>query len=140
MELWQIIGIIGVALCVFEILTPTLFFINLAIGAFLTAVVSVWFHNIPGLIVIFVVLSSIILIFIRPLLMKKEPKENKTGLEGKYIGKTVLVESDITTDAGVITIYGERWEARNVHDDVIPAGSKARIIRNDSLIMYVEKV
>lgn len=140
MELWQIIGIIGVALCVFEILTPTLFFLNLAIGAFLTAIISIWYSSIPGLIVIFVVLSSIILVFIRPMLMKKEPKENKTGIEGKYIGKTAKVESDITKDSGVITIYGERWEARNVHDDIIPAGSEARILRNDSLIMYVEKV
>ncbi len=140
MELWQIIGIIGIALCVLEILTPTLFFLNLAIGALLTAVISVWFDNIPWLIVIFVVLSSIILVFIRPLLMKKESKETRTGIEGKYIGRTAHVETDITKDAGVITLYGERWEARNVHDDVIPAGSEARILRNDSLIMYVEKV
>ena len=140
MELWQIIGIIGVALCILEILTPTLFFLNLAIGAFLTAVISIWYNSIPGLIAIFVVLSSVILIFIRPILMKKESKEKQTGIEGKYIGKTAKVESDITKESGVITIYGERWEARNINDNVIPAGSEVRIIRNDSLIMYVENI
>ena len=140
MALWQIIGVIGVALCILEILTPTLFFLNLAIGAFAVAVISIWYQNITGLIVLFVILSSIILIFIRPLLTKKEVKENQTGIEGKYIGKIARAESDISKDAGVITIYGERWEARNVHSDIIPAGSEARILRNDSLIMYVEKV
>lgn len=140
MDLWQIIGIIGIALCVLEILTPTLFFLNLAIGAFMTAVISIWYQNIPGLIVVFVVLSSIILVFLRPVLMKKESKENKTGIEGKYIGKTAHAETDITSKSGVVTIYGERWEARNIHEDVIPVGGEARIVRNDSLIMYVEKV
>lgn len=140
MHLWLFISIIGVALCILEILTPTMFFLNLAIGAFLTAIISVWFHNVTGLIVIFVVISSIVLVFLRPLLLKREPKENKTGIEGKYIGKIAKVESEITKNSGVISIYGERWEARNIYDDVIPEGTEARIVRNESLIMFVEKV
>lgn len=139
MELWQIIGIICIGLIILEIFTPTLFFLNLAIGAFITGIVSLWYKDISGLIVIFAVLSAIILIFIRPLLYKKTPDENKTGIEGKYIGKTARVDEEISRESGVISIYGERWEARVENDETIPAGTEVKIIRNDSLIMYVEK-
>lgn len=139
MELWQIIGIICIGLIILEIFTPTLFFLNLAIGAFITGIVSLWYKDVSGLIVIFAVLSAIILIFIRPLLYKKTPDENKTGIEGKYIGKTARVDEEISRESGVISIYGERWEARVENDETIPAGTEVKIIRNDSLIMYVEK-
>lgn len=139
MELWQIIGIICVSLLILEMMTPTMFFLNLAVGAFITGIISVWYQDVSGLIAIFAVVSAIILIFIRPLLFKKDTKETKTGVEGKYIGKTAKAESDISGDSGVISIYGERWEARSVNAEVIPAGSEARILRNESLIMFVEK-
>ena len=139
MELWQIIGIICIGLIILEIFTPTLFFLNLAIGAFITGIVSLWYKDVSGLIVIFAVLSAVILIFIRPLLYKKTPDENKTGIEGKYIGKTARVDEEISRESGVISIYGERWEARVENDETIPSGTEVKIIRNDSLIMYVER-
>lgn len=140
MELWQIIGIICIALLILEMMTPTMFFLNLAIGAFITGIVSLWYQNVSVLIAIFAIISAIILIFIRPLLFRKGTAETQTGVEGKYIGKTARVESEIAKDRGVISIYGERWEARNVNDDVIPEGSEVKILRNESLIMFVEKV
>ena len=139
MELWQIFGIVSIVLVILEIFTPTLFFLNLAIGAFITGVISIWYKDVTGLIVLFAVLSTIILIFIRPMLYKKTPDENKTGIEGKYLNKVAKAEENISTEAGVISIYGERWEARNVNEDVIPAGAEVKIIRNESLIMFVEK-
>jgi len=139
MELWQIFGIVSIVLVILEIFTPTLFFLNLAIGAFVTGIISIWYKDVTGLIVLFAVLSTIILIFIRPMLYKKTPDENKTGIEGKYLNKVAKAEENISTEAGVISIYGERWEARNVNEDVIPAGAEVKIIRNESLIMFVEK-
>ena len=60
--------------------------------------------------------------------------------KGKYIGQVVKVISPITNTSGAITIYGERWEARCEGDDVIPEGVNVKILRNESLIMFVEKV
>ena len=140
MELWQIIGIISIALFILEIFTPTMFFLGLAIAALLTALISVWYNNIYGLVIAFVVLAVIVSIFIKPILNKNTSADCHTGIEGKYIGKTAKVESDITKDSGVISIYGERWEARVESDDIIPAGSEVRIIKNDSLIMFVERI
>lgn len=140
MELWQIIGIISIALFILEIFTPTMFFLGLALAALFTAVISIWYSSIYGLVVTFVVLSIIVSIFIKPALNKNTPEECQTGIEGKYIGKTAKAEADITKDSGVISIYGERWEARINGEEAIPTGSEVRIVRNDSLIMYVEKI
>ena len=80
MELWQIIGIVCVGLCILEIFTPTLFFLNLAFGALVTAIVSVWYKDVSMLLLIFAVVSTIMIVFIRPMLYKKTPDENKTGI------------------------------------------------------------
>ena len=71
--------------------------------------------------------------------MKRFSKANETGINSKYIDKIAKAETEITGSSGVISIYGERWEARSVNGAVIPQGSEVKIIRNESIIMYVEK-
>ena len=70
----------------------------------------------------------------------KTTKSQKTGMEDKYIGKVVKVISPITKSSGAITIYGERWDARTETEGEIPTGAEVRIIKNESLVMFVEKV
>lgn len=74
------------------------------------------------------------------MLLRRDSKDTETGIEGKYIGKTAKVTEDITAEKGVITIYGERWEARSESGELIPTGSEVKINKNDSLIMYVTKI
>ena len=43
--------------------------------------------------------------------------------------------------SGIITLYGERWEARlSESEEEIPENTEVKIVKNDSLIMYVEKI
>lgn len=138
---WQLLLLMGIVFLLIEIFTPVLFFLNLALAGFLTAVVSLFIADWSVLVPIFVVLSLIFLLFLRPLLIKtKNGNGNlKTGFEEKYIGKIAKVKETITTTSGVITIYNERWEARSNNSEEIPVGSSVKIIRNESLILYVEK-
>jgi membrane protein implicated in regulation of membrane protease activity len=93
------------------------------------------------LILTFVVFSGIFLLVLRPVLMNlRTTKSQKTGMESKYIGQSVKVISPITKTSGAITIYGERWEARFNGEGEIAEGENVRIIRNESLIMYVERI
>ena len=69
--------------------------------------------------------------------MKKFSKTKETGINSKYIDQIAKVEEEINASAGVISIYGERWEARSENGEIIPTGSEVRIIRNESIIMYV---
>ncbi len=141
MVIWEIFAIVGLAFLILEMLLPTMFFLNLAIAGFITAVIGGFITNWITLSVIFVILSLLSIIFLRPILIKnKNTKEQETGVEAKYIGKEVKVIETVTKTSGAITIYDERWDARLIGDEDIPAGSMAKIVKNESLIMYVEKV
>lgn len=140
MQLWQILSIIGIVFVILEIFTPSMFFLNFALAAFLCAVVSLFYTNIFGLIGIFCLLSFVSFVFLRPIIMKKINKETETGVNSKYIGQIVRAEEDITESGGVINIYGERWDARSDNGDFIAKGNMVKIVRNESIIMYVSKI
>lgn len=141
MHHWQLLIFAGIIFLIIEIFTPVLFFLNFAIACFLTAILALYIKDWNILIPSFVALSAIFLFFLRPLLLKaKNNNAPKTGIEEKYIGKIAKVKNTITSNSGVVTIYNERWEARSESDEEIPVGTEVKIIRNESLILYVEKV
>lgn len=141
MLLWELFAITGVVFLILEILVPTVFFLNFAVAGFLTALLSLVITDVVTLIFAFVVFSLLSILLIRPLVLKhKSTPDNQTGIEGKYIGKIARVIEPINKYKGAITIYDERWEARYEGDEEISTGSEIRIIRNESLVMYVEKL
>ena len=140
MPLWEFLCVIGVGFVILEIFTPSMFFLNFALASFITALASVYIANKFALVLIFFVLSFLSFAFLRPIIIKKNTKETKTGIEDKYIGRIAKVVEEISEYKGVISIYDERWEARSEDKSVIPAGAEVKIIRNESLIMYVTKL
>ncbi len=137
---WQFLCVVGIAFVILEIFTPSMFFLNFALAAFITAGFSLITLNKFALVIVFFMLSFLSFAFLRPILLRRHSKDTETGIEGKYIGKIAKVAEEITAERGVITIYGERWEARCENGEVIPAGAEVKILRNDSLIMYVTKI
>lgn len=140
MLVWHFLCVIGIAFVILEIFTPSMFFLNFALAAFITAGISLITLNKFALVLAFFLLSFLSFAFLRPILLRRNSKDTETGMEGKYIGKTARVTEEVTAERGVITIYGERWEARCENSEVIPAGTEVKILRNDSLIMYVAKI
>ena len=140
MTLWEFLVICGIGFVILELFTPGMFFLNFAAAAFITAIAALFTSKMITLVLIFFVMSFLSFIFLRPLLLKKITKETETGVNDKYIGKTVRVVEEVTSDRGVITIYGERWEARTIDGSVIELNANAKIIKNESLIMFVEKI
>ena len=139
--LWETFTIAGLIFIILEMVVPSMFFLNLAVAAIITALTAIWLTNWPVLIIIFAVLSIVSILFLRPLLIKnKKDKESQTGMESKYIGKIVKVIEPITKFSGAITIYDERWEARVDSDETIPVGSEVKIVKNESLVLTVEKI
>ena len=141
MEIWQFLSVVGVVFLIVEIFTPILFFLNLALACFLTAVVSLFVFDWNLLLPVFVVLSLVFLLVLRPLLIKKRGNGAlSTGVEGKYIGKTAKVIEKVSSTEGVVSIYDERWNARSNSDEEFEEGSEVKIVKNDSLTLYVERV
>lgn len=140
MSLWHILAVVGIVFMILEMFTPSMFFLNFALSAFITAGFSYWIKNPYALAIIFVIFSFISFIFLRPILVNKFNKRQETGMNSKYVGQIAKAEEDITENSGVLTIYGERWEARSENGAFIPKGSDVKIIRNESIIMYVSEV
>ena len=138
MVLWQLLAICGIAFLILEMFTPSMFFLNFSLAAFITAVLSIYTKTPYVLVIAFFVFSFVSFIFLRPIIMKRFNKSKETGINSKYIGQTARAEEDITSSSGVISIYGERWEARSENGTTIEKGSEVKIIRNESIIMYVE--
>lgn len=137
MAAWQIMAGLGFIFLILEMMTPAMFFLNFAVGAFITSICAIYIINWYALILIFILVSMISLIFLRPMLVKKTQKNQETGLAAKYIGKTAKVIETVSPASGVISIYDERWEARCDHE--IPPETEVVIEKNESLIMYVRE-
>ena len=137
MALWHFWAGAGLIFLILEMTVPTMFFLNFAVGAFVAAACSIYLTNWTSLIIIFVAVSLLSLLILRPMLVKKTEKSQETGISAKYIGKTAKVIEKITPESGVISLYDERWQARCDHE--IPEGTRVIIERNESLIMYVKE-
>ena len=140
MILWQLLAICGIAFLILEMFTPSMFFLNFSLASFICAVLSLYTKNPYVLVIAFFIFSFVSFIFLRPIIMKKLSKSQETGINSKYIDKIAKAETEITGSSGVISIYGERWEARSENGAVIPQGSEVKIIRNESIIMYISEV
>lgn len=140
MAIWQFLCIVGVGFVILEMFTPSMFFLNFALASFITAGASIYLTNKFMLVLVFFVLSFLSFAFLRPVILRKNTKETETGIESKYIGKIAKVIDDVSEFKGVISIYDERWEARSEDKSVIPAGCEVKIVRNESLVMYVTKI
>lgn len=139
MDLWQLFAIVGLAGLILEMVIPSMFFLNLALAGFVTALFALFIGDWITLTMIYVVLSILAVLLIRPILLRaKETKAQQTGVKGDYIGQKVKVVETVTKSSGVISIYEERWEARTEDDCEIPAGAEAEIVKNDGLIFYVK--
>ncbi len=125
-----------------EILSPTMFFLHLAAGAIITAAAAYFGANLTIQVIVFILASTLSLLFIRPIFMKN--KKQKSTLEEQYIGKSVEVIEDIGIDAtggvGKIKVYDEVWNAKNENNCLIKAGEFVKITKIDSLTMFVEKI
>lgn len=140
MAYWQLLIIAGIIFIIIEILTPVMFFLNLALACFITAIFAWFIFDWNILIPVFVCFSLVFLLFLRPILVRRKANGPKTGVEEKYIGKVAKVTQKITSTSGVVSIYNERWEARSESGDEIPEGAEVKIVRNESLILYVQEV
>lgn len=141
MSTWITFLIIAVIFFIVEIYTPTMIFMNFSFAAIICAVLGIFSDNYNVLIPIFVILSILFLLFLRPLFNINPNKEKENKFESQYIGKQATAITNINAFSGRIKIYDEDWEARTISEDAeeIKKGAKVNIIRHDDLTMFVEK-
>lgn len=138
-HLWQIWCIAGVVFFIIEMFTPVMFFLNLGFACFVAALCAELGLAPIYQVIVFGIFSAIFLIWLRPFLIKRKNQAQNETVE-MYKGMTAKVIETIVpeTDKGRIAVFGEQWQAKSLHDEEIPKGSLVKIIKNDSIVMYVE--
>jgi len=140
MEVWQVWGIIGILLILLEMFTPVLFFLNLAIAAIITGVVSFYVPlTRTGQVITFAAASIVLLAFLRPMLMKIKESPEETGME-TYINQSAKVTQKITKNSGRIALFGEAWDARSADGLDIDENETVKVVSRDGLTLIVEKI
>ena len=115
----------------------------LGIGAILAMVTTFITDSIYIQALVFVVTSTLLLIFTRPLVDKfiKTPKELKTNAYS-IIGKKAIVISKINNIEGIgqIKIDGEVWSAKSFDDEDIPEDTEVEITEIDGVKAVVKRI
>ena len=138
MSLWQIWCIAGIVLCITEIFTPAMFLLNLGFACFVSAIFAALGVSSLIQVIVFAIFSAVFIIWLRPFLIRKRESDTPETVE-MYIGKTAKVIEKVTQSGGRIAIFGEEWQAKSLDNEEYQIGEEVKIVKNDSIVMYVQK-
>jgi inner membrane protein len=135
--IWFILGFI---LFLLEFAVPGLILFFFGIGAWIVAILLLFF-NIPLNYQLFIFLGSSglsILLFRKSLKrIMWSRKHSSEIIEDEFIGKTGIANTSISPgQIGKISFKGTTWDAKS--DDIIAAGENVVIIDNESILLIVK--
>jgi membrane protein implicated in regulation of membrane protease activity len=129
--LWVIWVIAAAVLGVAELLTTTLAFGLVAVGALAAALIGGLGGNTVPQLIAFAVVSLAGIVLIRPYALRRLRRRPslRTGTAA-LVGRTGYVLAEITPHGGRIRIGGEEWSARPFDEvSVIPSGSTVDVLQ-----------
>lgn len=93
-------------------------------------------------IVLFLVVSLICLLLVRPLARKYlKPSYQPTNADRIIGTEAVVIQTiDNLKGEGQVSVAGVPWSARSGDDSVIPAGSHVRVLRIEGVKVFVERM
>lgn len=140
-NLWQFWAIVCMICLILELFSGDFFLMCFAIGALVTAVVSIFGTGIYVQLVIFAIVAIMSIFFVRPFALKYlHSKEGRLSNAEALIGRVGRVSTTIVEHGyGRVAIDGDDWKALSVNGEEIAEGEKVRIVSMDSIIVTVEK-
>ena len=135
--------IAAIVLVILEIMTAGFGVICFAIGAAFAALVSGLGGTLTWQVVVFVVVSMLAFIFLRPVVIRfleKKSKNVKTNADALVGRKGVVSECiDAEHHTGRVAIDGDDWKAVSEDGSVIEKGADVEIVKLDSIIVTVKQ-
>ena len=131
--------VIGFVLFLLEFLMPGFILFFFAVGAWIVALLTLFFDLSINIQLIIFLGSSILTILLLRKWLKKVIRIRKSNseIEDELVGKTGRAETFIGPGQnGKLDFKGTSWEARS--DDIIQKGENAIIIGNDSILLIVK--
>jgi membrane protein implicated in regulation of membrane protease activity len=135
--IWFIIGFI---LFILEFVVPGLILFFFGLGAWIVAIVSLFYNvSLNEQMIIFVISSIASILLLRKWLSKIiwERKHSTELLQDEFIGKTGVAETQIRPgENGKIAFKGTSWQAASA--DIISKGENVIITGNESILLIVK--
>lgn len=125
-----------------EAITVGLTFIWFAVGALGGLLVAVLGGAVWLQVVVFLALSAVTLVLVRPLAAKLlTPGISPTNAD-RILSQIALVTEDIDNiaETGQVKLFGQVWTARSENGEVIPAQTRVRILRIEGVKVFVRAV
>lgn len=142
MPMWVIWLILCGVFLLIEIFTVTFLMFWPGIGAFLAFITSLLTPNVTIQIAVFAISSTLMIIFMKPLVKKlfktADVPMNKNALVGKK--GIVIKEIDNINSKGQVKINGELWSAKSVNNTIIPEKEYVTIESVEGVKLIVKKV
>lgn len=132
--------LLTVAFAAFEASTVGLTSIWFAVGALAALMVSFFSHNFWLQAEVFVAVSLLTLLLLRPVIAKKfHPKETTPTNSDSLIGKKGIVTQSIDNLAGTgqVKIAGQTWTARSESGEPLPKGTTVTAVRIEGVRLFV---
>lgn len=125
-----------------EIFTVSFFLFLPGIAAFISFLLALFNFNTTVQIVSFVITTSLMIIFIRPLIKKLFKSNDTITNSNALIGKTALVIKEINQDItpGQVKVAGEIWTAITENTLPIPKDSLVKVEGIDGVKLLVSKI
>ena len=141
--LWVSIWIgITVLAVIVELITDDLTSIWFAVGAFVSLIISIFSNNYIVQIAVFILLSVLLMLFIKPLLAHKYGKRDKIPTNAdRVIGKTARCIQHIDRENhGEVKIDGKVWTAAAFEDESIEVDDEVEILGIDGVKLIVRRI
>lgn len=129
--MWQTWIVLAGLFFIIEIATVGFLVFWFGVGALIAMIVSIFTSNIAVQATVFVVSSTILLFFTRPLANKLTKKDNNVQTNAySIIGKKGIVTKDIDpiTGQGQVKIGTEIWSAKSSNETKIEAGTEIEVL------------
>ena len=131
--------IVGFVLFLLEFVIPGFILFFFAVGAWIVAILSLFFDlSINAQLIIFLVSSILTTLLFRKWVKKIIlAKKHSSEIEDEFVGKTGKAETFIGPGQnGKVDFKGTSWDARS--EDIIEKGENVTIIGNDSILLIVK--
>ncbi|MCI7473916.1 MAG: NfeD family protein [Clostridiales bacterium] len=131
-----------VVLAVLEGMTVTLVSLWFALGALAALITSFFVDNIWIQFAVFLVVSLVTLLVIRPLTQRYvTPKQVATNADRAVGSEGVVTQTiDNRSAQGQVTVSGTVWTARTESDEPIPEGTPVRVLRIEGVKLIVTSI
>lgn len=125
-----------------EIITVGFLIFWLGIGSLLAMLVSLITDSVLIQIATFVISSTILILFTKPLAKRITKYDNVVTNSFSLINKTGIVLSEINNleSMGQVKVNGEIWSAKSEDNSTIEEGTRIKVLKIDGVKLIVEPV